>query len=112
MAIVAVSIAPTGAGPSVGAYVAEALQVLQAQDRVRFELGSMFTTMEGDLREIFDLILAMQEAVFSKGAVRVGTVIKVDERRDRPASMADKVATIRRHLSAPDPQDRGRSGEP
>jgi len=100
MAIVAVSIAPTGAGPSVGAYVAEALRVLEAQERVRFELGPMFTTLEGDLREIFELILAMQEAVFAHGAVRVGTVIKVDDRRDQPASMAGKLASLRCHLSS------------
>ena len=33
----------------------------------------------------------MQEAVFTEGAVRVGTVIKMDERRDKPASMVEKV---------------------
>jgi uncharacterized protein YqgV (UPF0045/DUF77 family) len=34
MAIVAVSISPVGEGVSVGSYVAEALRVLRAQDRV------------------------------------------------------------------------------
>jgi uncharacterized protein (TIGR00106 family) len=98
MAIVAVSIAPTGTGVSVGAYVAEALRVLEGQQRVRFELGPMFTTLEGDLREIFELILRMQEAVFTAGAQRVGTVIKVDERRDRPAHMEEKVSSVRARL--------------
>jgi uncharacterized protein (TIGR00106 family) len=97
MAIVAVSIAPVGEGPSVGAFVGEALRVLQAQDRVRFEPGPMFTTLEGELGEIFALIQRMQDAVFARGAQRVSTVIKVDERRDRPASMAEKVASARRH---------------
>lgn len=94
MAIVAVSISPVGQGPSVGDHVAAALRVLRDQERVRFELGPMFTTLEGDLREIFDLILRMQEAVFARGAVRVGTVIKVDERRDREAHMRDKVERV------------------
>ena len=98
MAIVAVSIAPTGAGVSVGAYVAEALRVLEGQQRVGFELGPMFTTLEGDLPEIFDLILRMQEAVFTAGAQRVGTVIKIDERRDRPAHMEEKVSSVRARL--------------
>lgn len=99
MAIVAVSISPVGEGPSVGAYVGEALRVLEAQERVRFELGPMFTTLEGDLGEIFDLIRRMQEAVFAKGAQRISTVIKVDERRDRPASMREKVESARRHVA-------------
>ena len=99
MAIVAVSISPVGVGASVGDFVAEALRVLEAQDAVRYELGPMFTTLEGDAREIFELVLRMQEAVFAMGAVRVGTVLKIDERRDKEAHMADKVARIERALS-------------
>ena len=40
----------------------------------------------------------LQEAVFAEGAVRVGTVIKMDERRDKPASMQDKVGAVLRGL--------------
>ena len=100
MTIAAVSISPVGAGASVGDYVAEALRVLKSQDRVRFELGPMFTTLEGDLGEILALVQRMQEAVFARGAVRVSTVIKIDERRDRPARMGDKVARVRAALGA------------
>ncbi len=98
MAIVAVSIAPAGVGPSMAEHVARALRVLEGQDRVTWELGPMFTTLEGDLREIFDLVVAMQEAVFEAGAPRVGMVIKTDERRDRPATAAEKVARVRELL--------------
>lgn len=98
MAIVAVSISPVGRGVSVGAEVAEALRVLETQDRVRFELGPMFTTLEGELDEVFELVLRMREAVFATGAQRVGIVLKVDERRDKDASAAEKLATVRRHL--------------
>ncbi|MCZ6462763.1 MAG: MTH1187 family thiamine-binding protein [Proteobacteria bacterium] len=91
MAIVAVSISPVGEGVSVSRYVAEALRVVRAQDRVRYRLDPMFTTLEGDLDETFALIRRMQEAVFALGAVRVGTVIKIDDRRDRAVSMEDKI---------------------
>jgi len=94
MAMVAVSISPGGVGPSVGVYVAEALRVLQAQDEVRWEVGPMFTTLEGDLRRIFDLVLAMEEAVFAMGCERVGTVLKVDDRRDQPLSIEGKLARV------------------
>jgi len=94
-AIVAVSIAPSGTGASVGADVAAAVRVLAAQDRVRWELGPMFTTLEGELSEIFELVLAMRDAVFARGAPRVGIVLKVDERRDREATMGSKVERVR-----------------
>lgn len=99
MAIVAVSIAPTGAGASVGTYVAEALRVVQAQDAVGYELGSMFTTLEGDLDEVMALVRRMQEAVFDAGAVRVGTVLKIDDRRDKETSMDAKLRSVRERLS-------------
>jgi uncharacterized protein (TIGR00106 family) len=98
MAIVAVSISPVGTGTSVSAHVAAALRVARAQDAVRVELGPMFTTLEGDLDAVLDLIRRMQEAVFAAGAERVSTVIKIDDRRDRPASMVDKVRTVEEAL--------------
>ena len=96
MAIVAVSISPTGtgSGTSVGAYVAEALRVARAQDRVAVHPGPMFTTLEGDLDEVMALVRAMQEAVFAMGAQRVGTVLKIDDRRDKDASVASKLERI------------------
>lgn len=94
MAIVSVSIAPVGEGVSVSRYVAEALAVLERQDRVRYRLDPMFTTLEGEPDELFALIRQMQEAVFAAGAERVGTVVKMDDRRDRVVEMDDKVRAI------------------
>ncbi len=102
MAIVAVSISPTGSkadeGVSVSRYVARALDVVRAQDKVRHRLDPMFTTLEGDLDAIFALVRRMQEAVFEAGAVRVGTVLKIDDRRDREASMEEKVRSVEEQL--------------
>ena len=98
MAIVAVSISPVGDGVSVSRHVTEALRVLQGQTRVRFRLDPMFTTLDGDLDEIFSLIRQMQEAVCTAGAVRLGTVIKIDDRRDRAVSMDDKVTSVQQRL--------------
>lgn len=101
MAIVAVSIAPVGEGTSVSRYVAAALEVVREQDRVRHRLDPMFTTLEGELPEIFALIQRMQEAVFALGARRVSTVIKIDERRDRSVRMEDKVRAVEERLARP-----------
>jgi 2-amino-4-hydroxy-6-hydroxymethyldihydropteridine diphosphokinase len=94
MAIAAVSIAPVGEGPSVGAWVAEALRVLEGQDLVRFEVGPMFTTLEGELGDILAVVARMHEALFARGARRVSTVLKIDERRDRAVHMEDKVRSV------------------
>ncbi len=98
MAIVAVSISPVGSGVSVSEYVAAARGVVRGQDRIRYRLDPMFTTLEGDLGEIYALIARMQEAVFAAGAVRVGTVIKIDDRRDREVRMEDKVTAVEERL--------------
>ena len=94
MAIAAVSISPVGEGTSVSRFVAAALRVVREQDRVRYRLDPMFTTLEGELAEIYALVGRMQEAVFEAGASRVGTVIKIDDRRDRSVRMEDKVRRV------------------
>ena len=98
MAIAAVSISPVGVGTSVSEYVAAALAIVRAQDVVRYRLDPMFTTLEGDLGEIYALVARMQEAVFAAGAERVGTVLKIDDRRDRSVSMDEKVASVEKLL--------------
>lgn len=98
MAIAAVSISPVGVGTSVSRHVAAALRVARAQDRVRVRLDPMFTTLEGELADIFALVQRMQEAVFEAGAERVGTVLKIDDRRDRQARMEDKLRSVEEAL--------------
>ena len=98
MAIAAVSISPVGVGTSVSKYVAAALEVVRAQSRVRYRLDPMFTTLEGELTDIYALVQVMQEAVFAAGAQRVGTVIKIDDRRDRAVRMEEKVASVEKLL--------------
>lgn len=94
MAIAAVSISPVGEGVSVSRYVAAALRVVRAQDRVRHRLDPMFTTLEGELEDIYALVARMQEAVFAAGAERVGTVLKIDDRRDRRVEMEEKLRSV------------------
>ena len=101
MAIAAVSISPVGTGVGVSEHVAAALRVARSQSVVRVRLDPMFTTLEGDLADIYALVTRMQEAVFEAGALRVGTVIKIDDRRDRSVTMEEKVATVEARLADP-----------
>lgn len=98
MAIVAVNITPIGAGASVSHYVAAAEKVLAAKPHIKRQIGPMFTTLEGDLDEIMAVVREMQEAVFAMGAVRVGTTIKIDDRRDKPITMEGKIQAVEEKL--------------
>ncbi len=100
MAIVAVSVAPVGGEASVSHYVAQALRILDGYPDIECEPGSMFTTLEGDLDEILRAIREMQESIFDAGAVRVSTVIKIDERRDKELTMEGKMESLRRHSTS------------
>lgn len=100
MSIVAVSMAPAGVGTSMSSYVAAAHAVLRADGRVTFRLDPMFTTIEGELSVIFELIQKMEEAMFALGAQRVGTVIKIDSRRDKNITMEGKVRAVEEKVKA------------
>ncbi len=92
MAIVAVSIAPSGTeSSSLSRHVARALEVIRDDGRVEWELNSMFTTMQGELVDCLEIIGKMHEALAEMGAPRIESVIKIDDRRDKPADMKVKV---------------------
>lgn len=94
MSIVAVNIAPLGKEPSVSDYVVIAEEILAAKPNLKWQIGAMFTTIEGDLDEVLGVIRQMQEAVFEAGVSRVVTTIQIDDRRDKLITMEGKVRTV------------------
>ena len=99
MAVVEVSITPLGtADTGVSRYVAGCLRIARASG-ISHQLTPMGTILEGDLDEILRVIRQMQESVFDAGAVRVSTLIKIDDRRDKLAhTMAGKVRSVEEKL--------------
>lgn len=98
MAIVEVSVVPLGTKtPSVSRYVAKAFKVLEGED-VKVELTPMGTIIEGNLDKILSLVRAMHESAFSDGILRVVTTIKIDDRRDKLASMDAKIESVKREM--------------
>ncbi len=97
MAVVEVSIVPMGqGGASISRYVAHCLDILE-ESGLSYELCPMGTVIEGDLDAILSAVRSMHEGTFGGDVVRVLTTIRVDDRRDRPLSMAGKLASVRRH---------------
>jgi len=99
MAIVEVSVVPLGTRtPSVSEHVARAVKVLEQEEDMKYELTAMGTIMEGDLDRILAVVRKMHEAVFGEGVLRVLTTIKIDDRRDKPQTIKEKVASVKKKL--------------
>ncbi len=106
MAVVEISVAPLGtATPGVSDYVAACLELV-ADSGLVYQLNPMGTVIEGDIDEVFVLLRKMHEVPFGKGAERVSTLIKIDDRRDHGShglqgkidSVLDKLKSIADHL--------------
>jgi uncharacterized protein (TIGR00106 family) len=98
MAVVFLTIAPLGTGsPSVSSYVAGVERILRATG-LEHQLTAMGTIIEGDLDEILAVVRRMHEHPFTQGAVRVSTLLKIDDRRDKEHTIAGKMASVEAKL--------------
>jgi len=85
--------------PSAGEYIAEIHRRLAVQDRVRYSLHAMGTSLEGTTEDILAVVGELHAVPFESGIPRVYTVLKLDERRDRPdQSLDDKVRSVEERL--------------
>ncbi len=99
MALIKVSIIPLGTGTtSISQYVARAVQVLQGEKDIKYELTAMGTIIEGDLDRLLTLARKMHEAVFDAGVMRAITIIEIDDRRDKTASISSKIESVKKKL--------------
>ena len=92
-------IALGNAETSASGYIAEIQRRLAAQDRVRYVLHAMGTSLEGTTEDILDLVKELSAVPFERGAPRVYTVLKLDDRRDKEQTLEDKVASVQRQLA-------------
>lgn len=98
MAIVFVSVAPLGTGStSLSAYVAGVERILR-DSGLKHRLDAMGTVIEGDLDDIVPVLRRMHEHPFTRGAARVSTLIKIDDRRDKAATIEGKIRSVTEKL--------------
>ena len=100
MIVAEVSIIPLGTGStSLSKYVAKAVSVLKSFKNIRVEVHSMGTVIEADnLDTIFTAVKKAHNEVFSIGVDRILTQIKIDERRDKPATIKSKIEAVMKNL--------------
>jgi uncharacterized protein (TIGR00106 family) len=84
---------------SASGYIAEIQRRLQGQDRVRYRMHAMGTSLEGSTQDILAIVAELHALPFEQGIPRVYTVLKLDERRDRPGqTLDDKVRAVEERL--------------
>ncbi len=86
------------ADASASRYIAEIQRRLERQDRVRYVLHAMGTSLEGSTEDILAVVAELHAVPFELGIPRVYSVLKLDERRDREQTLEDKVESVRRLL--------------
>lgn len=102
--LVAFSVAPSGGSPEGGDpdgaslhhAVAAAVEVVRASGLPN-STDSMFTTIEGEWDEVFDVVKRATEAVQAYGP-RVSLVLKADIRPGHTGELAGKVQRLERAL--------------
>ena len=84
---------------SAGEYIAEIQRRLRGQQRVRFQMHAMGTSLEGTTEDILAVVGELHAVPFEQGVPRVYTVLKLDERSDKPEqTLDDKVRSVEDRL--------------
>src|SRR4029079_18495716 len=71
-------------GASASEYIAEIQRRLSTRERVAYRMRAMGTSLEGATEDILAVVGELHAVPFEQGIPRVYTVLKLDERRDRP----------------------------
>ncbi|MFD2704278.1 MTH1187 family thiamine-binding protein [Salibacterium lacus] len=84
MAIVDITVVPVGtASTSISEDVAAMQQVLDNHsEKINSQLTPMGTVLEGKLEDLLSIVKELHEIPFQRGAARVSTNIRIDDRRD------------------------------
>jgi uncharacterized protein (TIGR00106 family) len=94
------SIAPVGIkSTSMGSYVAAAVAAINEIKGLKCEITPMGTVIEADnLELIFEAVKTAHETLMLKGILRVESTLIIDDRKDKPRTMKDKVNSVKKHM--------------
>ena len=80
--------------PDVGRYVKSCLEVVKQAEDVVYTLTAMSTIIQGPLDRILELYREMHEIPFGMGSQRVLSTLKIDDRRDKTATIDSKIKSV------------------
>jgi uncharacterized protein (TIGR00106 family) len=82
--------------------VAAAIVAMKMVKGLKCEVTPMGTVLESNnLETIFEAVKAAHQAVIAKGISRVESNLRIDDRRDKPRTMKDKVEAVKRYMQEP-----------
>ena len=94
MVLAQLSVYPIGEGVSLGRFVKKGVKIIE-ESGYPFQVGGMSTSLEvPDLQELFDLVTKIRQAQLDEGAQRVIIELKVDDRRDKQATLRGKIDSV------------------
>lgn len=92
--IAQLSVYPLGEGTSVSRFVKKGVKVIR-DSGYTYEVGGMSTTVETpDLESLLELVKKVHGAHVEEGAARIIIDLKVDDRRDRSATIRSKRESV------------------
>ncbi len=86
-------------GESVGQYVARCVEVIEASG-LPYQLGPLGTTIEGEWREVMEVVNRCYEAL-EPDCNRIAATLKMDWRRGRTGGIEQKVRSVREKMQRP-----------
>ena len=101
VAIAEFSIIPLGfGGTSIGRHVAEVVNAIKEIKGIRYEATAMGTILEAEkLETLLEAVKVAHEAVFKLGVKRVESTLRIDDRRDKPRTMENKLRSIKGYMA-------------
>ncbi len=85
-----------GTGTSVGRYVKRALLAISRIKGLEYQVTPMATILEAkDVQTILKAVEASHSALRSMGAKRISSILRIDERLDKPRMMKDKIESVK-----------------
>ncbi len=97
--LAAFSIVPIGSGSSVGDRVAIALRIID-ESGLPYKTNPMGTVVEGEWEQVMRLIKRCRDELMKKEE-RVLLSITIDDRKDKPNRLEEKVASVEKKLGRP-----------
>ena len=80
---------------SVSPYISDAIKALEKVENLEFNVTPMGSILEAEsLKTIFQAVESAHQTIFDKGAKRVVSTLRIDDRRDKPRTMQDKVEAL------------------
>ncbi len=97
MVIAEVTVIPIGEGTSLSKHIAKTIREIE-KTKIKHRVTPTSTIMEGSLGEVLRAIEKAHTAPFKTGAKRVITIVKIDERKDKKATIEQKMESLKKAL--------------